>query len=70
MRWSAEADDDVSDGRRQLRRVGVVAHAEGVVQDRAVFVVHHLGLVSELEPSVESRRAGTWYLAADNMLPV
>ncbi|EUA51185.1 hypothetical protein I552_2126 [Mycobacterium xenopi 3993] len=47
--FSARLAFDSRHRRRQLRRVGRVAHLDGVTDDDAVVVVGDLGFVAELD---------------------
>ena len=59
---------DPPDRRRQLRRVGRVAHLDGVIDDDAVVVVGDLGFVAELDRLAQAAlgdRAGIAIVQAD-----
>src|SRR5689334_15122977 len=67
--WPAGPGGNPGDGRGQLWRVGRIALLDGVVDDDAVGVVHHLGLVAELDRLADAAphdRAGVTVVQADH----
>ncbi|SHY36498.1 Uncharacterised protein [Mycobacteroides abscessus subsp. abscessus] len=67
--WRAPGSlGDPPDRRRQLRRVGRVAHLDGVIDDDAVLVVGDLSFVAELDRLAQAAlgdRAGIAIMQAD-----